>query len=243
MLGFIAVVFLAAGVIKGVVGIGMPTAAVSILSQVIDPKVAIPLILVPSLLSNLWQIYRSGRTAVTVRRFGVFIGCLVFAIAVVSTTVTAAVPVAALMMILGSVVIAFSLSALAWSPPFLPERFDRVGQVAGGLASGVLGGLTAIWAPPMITYLMARRVEKDDFVRAAGVLIFCGTVPLTAGFFYSGIMTGAIAIVSCIMTVPVIVGFSVGERIRRLIEPDRFRKVVLLMFLAMGANLLRRALI
>lgn len=242
MLAVVLVVFVVAGIIKGVAGIGFPTAAVSALSQVIDPRVAIALIVFPSLLANLWQIHRAGGMLRTVRRFGLFIACLCGAILVVSTTITASVPVETLMIVLGCLVVFFSVMSLAWSPPFLPERFDRIGQATAGLASGILGGLTAIWAPPMVTYLLARRLEKDEFVRATGVLIFAGTVPLSMGFFYSGILTPGIAVLSLIMTAPVIAGFAIGEWMRRYIEPERFRRIVLWIFLAMGMNLLRRAL-
>ena len=80
--------------------------------------------------------------------------------------------------------------SLAYAPPFLPERFDRAGQVVAGIASGILGGLTAIWAAPMMAYLIARRVDRDEFVRAVGTMIFIGSAPLILGFWHAGLITG-----------------------------------------------------
>ena len=47
-------VFLLAGIIKGTVGIGMPTVSVGVLSQIIPPHTAIALVVFPLLSSNLW---------------------------------------------------------------------------------------------------------------------------------------------------------------------------------------------
>ncbi|MEM7743869.1 MAG: sulfite exporter TauE/SafE family protein [Pseudomonadota bacterium] len=243
MLALIAGVFLLAGVIKGTVGIGLPTASVGMMSQVMDPRMAIALVVFPSLLSNAWQIWRSGMVAETIRRFWVYLVCLISVIAVVSLTLTATIRTDVLLLVLGGVIILFSVSSLAWAPPFLPERFDRAGQVVSGVASGALGGLTAIWAPPMVTYLMARRVQKDAFVAATGVMIFAGTIPLIGGLWSNGVITGPTAGLSILMTIPALAGFTVGERLRRRLDADRFRTVVLVIFLIMGLNLIRRAML
>lgn len=241
MLALIAGIFLLAGVVKGTTGIGLPTAAVGMMSQVMDPRQAIALVVFPSLLSNAWQMYRQRGVGNVIRRFWIYILCLMVVIAAVSLTLTASIRTETLILILGGVVCLFSISSLAWAPPYLPERFDKVGQAVAGIASGVLGGLTAIWAPAMVSYLMARRVEKEDFVAATGVMIFAGTVPLIGGFWSSGMLTGASAATSAAMFVPALAGFTLGELLRRRLDAERFRKVVLIVFLIMGANLIRKA--
>ena len=243
LLALIVGIFVLAGLVKGTTGIGLPTAAVGMMSQVIDPRQAIALVVFPSLLSNAWQMWRSGGVGEVLRRYWIYIGCLMGLIAVVSVTLTAQVETGTLMIILGCVVMLFSVSSLVWSPPFLPERFDKAGQVVAGIASGLLGGLTAIWAPAMVTYLMARRVAKDDFVAATGVMIFAGTLPLIGGFWTSGLITGASSGVSLALTLPALAGFAIGEALRRRLDAELFRTVVLLVFLVMGLNLIRKALL
>ena len=243
LIAFVVMAFLIAGGIKGTTGIGLPTAAVGLMSQVMEPREAIALVVFPSLLSNAWQIWRTGRFAATLRRYGLYIACLMGMITLVSLTITARVATDTLMLILGCVIILFSVSSLAWAPPFIPARWDRTGQVASGLASGVLGGMTGIWAPPMVTYLLGRRVEKDEFVRASGVMIFMGTLPLIWGFWQIGIVTGGLAVLSIALTAPALVGFALGEAIRKRLGAERFRRVVLIVFLLMGLHLLRRAVL
>ena len=68
-------------------------------------------------------------------------------------------------------------------------------------------------------------------------------LPLIAGFSSNGMLTGPLALVSVTMTIPAIIGFQVGERVRKRLDTERFRTVVLIIFLFLGLNLLRRALI
>ncbi|MBY8974923.1 sulfite exporter TauE/SafE family protein [Rhodobacteraceae bacterium NNCM2] len=240
-IALLLLVFLLAGTIKGTVGIGLPTAAVGMMSQVIDPRAAIALVVVPSLVTNLWQIIRSGKFVEAVRRYSRFLVCLVAMILIVSIAITSQVATDTLILVLGIVIVGFSVMSLAWKPPFLPPRLDGRGQIVAGALAGTMGGMTAIWAPPMVIYLTARQVEKDEFVRATGVIIFTGTLPLLAGFLHSGLMTGSDMMVGAALTLPALAGFQIGERIRRRLNTDRFREAVLIIFLLLGLNLIRRA--
>ncbi|MEM9043977.1 MAG: sulfite exporter TauE/SafE family protein [Pseudomonadota bacterium] len=242
--GLLLVLFLiwfVAGTIKGTVGIGMPTAAVGMMSQVIDPRAAIAMVVVPSMLTNAWQVWRSGDVLGAIRRYKRFLVCLVAMILLVSLLVTAHVPTDTLIFVLGCVVVTFSVMSLGWAPPIIPQRHDRIGQVLAGGVAGGLGGLTAIWAPPMIVYLTGRRVEKDEFVRASGLIIFTGTLPLLFTFSANGMMDREDMVLGAAMTLPALLGFQVGERIRGFLDTDRFRTAVLILFLLLGLNLIRRA--
>ena len=79
-------------------------------------------------------------------------------------------------------------------------------------------------------------------MRAVGVFIFAGSLPLAIGFWQSGLLTGPLAQLSMAMMIPAIIGFTVGEKLRRKMSADTFRLVLLWMFLLMGLNLLRRAI-
>ncbi len=242
LIGLAAAIFVAAGTVKGTVGVGLPTAAVALLSQAVDAKLAIALVVVPSFVTNTWQAIRSGAVLEAMRRYAPFILCLMAVIGAVSALITARLSSDSLVAVLGIAIVVFAVSNLAWRPPALGDRWDRPAQIAAGSLSGLMGGLTAIWAPPMAAYLLARRVPKDEFVRASGVIITLGNLPLLAGFLWSGMLTGPIAGVSALMILPALLGFSIGEAIRHRLDQERFRKAVLIFFLLMGLNLLRRAL-
>lgn len=233
--------FLLAGTIKGTIGIGMPTAAISMLSQVIEPKTAIALVVFPTFASNAWQMIRSGEIIRATREYRYFIVAMMVVL-LATTTITASVSQKTLMFIIGIVVVAFSLTSLFLSPPRLPERYDTAAQLTLGTVAGVLGGLTAVWAAPIVIYLVSRRTEKEEFIRATGLLITFGSIPLMFGFWKNGLFTPDIASISAFLIIPALLGFRLGEMIRDRIPVAGFATTVQVVFLLMGLNIIRRAL-
>ncbi len=233
-------VFIFAGIIKGTIGIGLPTASISVLSQFYDPHTAIALVIFPMMISNFWQLIRSGDFVRVLTTFWPFGLTLMFFIAIF-TNLSAVISVEIIMIILGVVIIFFVISSLFIRPAKLPERFDKIIQVIAGGLAGIMGGLTAIWSPPMVIYLVSRRVEKDDFIRATGLLVTMGSLPLCVGYWMNGLMTGPLASISLMLIIPTLIGFNLGERLRRKIEPVIFQKIVLSVFLLMGLNIIRQA--
>src|SRR5829696_2687048 len=59
---FICLTFFIAGGVKGVVGLGMPTVAIGLLAVVMTPAHAAALVIVPALVTNLWQSVGHGLT-------------------------------------------------------------------------------------------------------------------------------------------------------------------------------------
>ncbi|MFL5331975.1 MAG: TSUP family transporter, partial [Geminicoccaceae bacterium] len=73
--------FLLAGFVKGVIGLGLPTVAMGLLSTVMAPAQAASLLIVPSFITNVWQLATGPRFAVLARRLwlmmaGVVVGTL-----------------------------------------------------------------------------------------------------------------------------------------------------------------------
>lgn len=234
-------IFLIAGVVKGALGIGMPTTAIGILSQFIDPRLAITLAVIPVLGANIWQVYRAGdgfSAFVRYRYFAISLFIVIFASSFIAATIETDV----LVFVLGAIIVLFALTSLIYAAPRIPDRVDRFAQLLAGTLGGISGGLTTIWGPPMIIYLLGRAVEKEEFVRATGVLLIAGSVPLTIGYFLNGLMDFETAKVSAFMLVPVLLGFAIGEKIRSRFSTVFFQKLILYVFLLIGLNLLRRSL-
>ncbi|MEH6523316.1 sulfite exporter TauE/SafE family protein [Sulfitobacter sp.] len=237
----IAAIFIFAGIVKGTVGIGMPTVSVGLMSQFVPPHMAIAIVVFPLLFSNIWQIIRSKVSLKTVLDYWLLIALLVVSLWV-TTFFTVQMPAEFLLGVIGTAIVIFATSSLAKSPPKLPNGSNPVAQAVTGISAGILGGLTSIWSPPIVTFLIAKRVENDEFVRAAGLFVFVGAIPLTIGYWQTGLLNGNTAPLSAMMILPTLIGFSLGEIIRRRLQPERFRTVLLWIFLLMGINLLRRAI-
>lgn len=234
--------FLFAGVVKGTIGVGLPTITISTMAQVVDPRVAIALLLLPALFTNTWQIYRGGRFKSSIEKLWPF-GLTLIASIYITSFFAPAVPVNILVAGIGFMVVLWTVSSMVKSPPAVPDRIDRPVQFVAGLVSGVTGGLTAIWAPPMVMYLHSRRLDKNDFVAYTGFLILCGTIPLTLGYLTNGLLTSELAVGSALMILPTLAGFSLGEKMRSRLNGKQFQRAVLIVFFIMGLNLVRRAIL
>ena len=234
-----AVVYLVAGLVKGTIGLGLPTAAVSLMAVVAPTRTAIALAIVPMVLLNAWQIHRSGQVRATWHRFRRLALTMSAGIALMSL-VAARVPVSVITLALGGAITLFALTGLLGTVPRLPERLDSSAQAIAGLSAGVLGGLAGIWAPPIVVYLSAIRVDKDAFVRASGLLLALGSVVLATSYAANGLLDGRQASLGLVLVVPALIGYSLGERMRARLDGDAFRRTVLLFFLLMGLNFVRR---
>jgi uncharacterized membrane protein YfcA len=240
LLAALAMIFLFAGTIKGTVGVGLPTTALALMTLTLDPRTAIAVILFPMIFANGWQVYRSGQVLAAVARYRRFAAALAVGV-VISVTVSGNVSEQALLAALGvSILIFVGVTASNWAPSIPDARVNPAQYTLGGLG-GLMGGLTAVWVPALAIYLTARNVPKHEFVRASGLLIFIGSLPLAAGLFRQGVLTGPIAMVSVGLLVPTFVGFSIGEALRGKLSETGFRRLVLIFFALMGLNLIRRS--
>lgn len=234
-------VFLLAGTVKGAIGIGLPTTVIAALSLFVDPRVAVALGLAPMIVSNSWQVYREGGWRAPLRRFwrlSLFTAIFLYA----ASQYAAGAPAAAILAFTGLSVAIFAAASLIGTPPALPPRWEARGQAIAGATAGVMGGLTGIWSPPILTFLLSLRLEKSEFVQSIGFLLLLGAAPLLAGYAQAGLMTGELFLWSLAFCLPTFAGFAVGERLRRLMDPARFQKALLIFFLIMGLNMIRQAL-
>lgn len=233
--------FLFAGTVKGIAGVGLPLTALGVLTFFTDPRSAFACALVPIFLSNAMQIYRAGSIGPAIRRYLPFLITMVIFIPLV-LSLSADASQEFLFLTLGVVILIFvGLNLTKWAPR-LPDRHDRKAQLIAGAMAGVLGGLTSIWLPVIVTYLSARNTPKDEFIRASGLILMVGSVPLFTGYVFEGFLTGPIALLSIALLVPTGLGMLAGERLRARLSEAAFRKAVLFVFLLIGVNLIRRGI-
>jgi len=233
-------IYLVAGIVKGMLGIGFPTAAVSLMAQVTDARTAITLVIMPMLVTNIWQVYRSRRFLSSVFEIRLLLIIMMIVIGLFSQ-LASVVRIDLLTLILGIIVSVYSLHSLFASPLLLNPEWDKQAQIASGVGAGVMGGLVSVWAPPILIYLTARRMPKEEFVATVGVILLLGSLVLFVSYQASGILSNSLLTVSSLLVIPSLVGFTAGETIRNRLSAQRFQRLLLWFFFLMGLNLIRRA--
>jgi len=234
-------IYFLAGLIKGTVGIGFPTSSIAMTAMVTDARTAVAYAVIPMCLLNAWQIYRSGNLLGVLRRNWQLIATMTFSLGFFSL-LAADVPIKQLTVILGVVIALFAVVTLWRTPPELPQRFDKLAQIVTGFVCGVIGGLAGLWAPPIILYLSARRVSALEFVQTVGVFLFAGSLVLFWGYWKTNIVNSSNALTSIMLLIPALLGFSAGEILRKYLSNEMFHKIMLVIFLFLGLNIIRNGL-
>jgi len=231
------------GFAKGVVGFALPLIALSLLGSFLPYQAAVALLIVPMLVSNLFQALRQGIAPAvgSLRRFW-RLNLVLVAMILLSAQLVVALPDRVLFGILGALVTSFAASQLiGWRPRFDLRHRARV-EVGVALVAGFFGGLSGIWGPPIVMYLIAVDLPKTEMVRTQSLSFLLGSAVLFLAHLRSGVLDAVTLPVSAWMTVPTMLAMFVGYRVHDRLDQRRFTTLTLAVLVLSGLNLLRRAL-
>ncbi len=233
----------AGGFAKGVVGFALPLIAVGIAGSFVPYQVAVALLIVPMLVSNLVQALRNGiGPALGSLRDFWWLNLVLIVMIALSAQLVLALPDRALFGILGVTVSAFGISQLAgWRPRFPMRHKTRV-ETGVAVVGGFFGGLAGIWGPPIVMYLVASGLPKTEMIRAQSLSFLLGSLVLLFAHLHSGVLNTLTLPASAWLTLPTMAAMFVGYRVQDRLDQDRFRIVTLAVLVVTGLNLLRRAL-
>ncbi len=230
-----------AGVVKGVTGIGIPLVSISLLTVVISVPQAVVLLAMPIVLGNVWQSFTGGYFVATLRRFWPLLVALTVGMGVGAAALTT-VSQSNLLLVIGIAVLVFAGSTLFELKLYVAPRYEAVTGIAAGALGGVLGGMSSMVGPPVIMLLVALGMGKDAFVGTIATIYLLGGVAMSLALAGHRVLDGGDLVWSCLATVPLFAGMLFGQRLRRRVSEPLFRKVLLMLLLLMGLNLIRRAL-
>ena len=239
---FIAFVFLAAGWVKGVVGMGLPTVVMGVLGVVMAPVEAAALLVVPSLVTNIWQFLTgSARKTVAIRLASMMLWlCLGVAIGIrFLTSGSSRWPSVAL----GAVLALYALLALLLPKWVVPPRLERMLSPAAGAMTGILTGATGVFVVPAVPYLSALGFTKDELVQALGFSFTVSTIALALGLGLRNSFPADALFSSLLALAPALLGMVIGQRTRNRINPAAFRKWFLISMLVLGLYMVLKGLL
>ena len=238
----VGITFLA-GFVKGAVGFAMPMIMISGLGSLMPPEIALAALLLPTLVANLVQSFGDGLgvAGAVARRYWIFIAMmLVFLVS--SAQLVTLIPDRVLFLVIGVPIVAFALFQLGgWRLHLNPETRLRDELMLGGVA-GFVGGLSAVWGPPLVAYLVAIDADKREAIRAQGVIYGIGAVALVSAHLQSGVLNRATLPLSAAALVPALFGLWLGASLHARMPQATFRRAMLAVLAVAGLNLVRRGL-
>lgn len=232
-LALILAVFLLAGLVKGIVGLGLPPVALGLLTVFLGLKDAIVLIVVPSLATNLWQALAGGALLAIGRRLW---SLLAFACVGIwfGTGLLAQSDGRLLAGLLGLLLSIYAVTALASPQLRVPEAWEPWLSPPIGAISGFFTGLTGSFTFPGIAYVQALGFPRDRLIQAMGIVFLISTITLGLGLADNGLLTRDLGIASLAAMIPAFLGLLAGIRMRRRIPEDYFRRILLGALLVLG---------
>ncbi len=238
----IGLTFLLAGLVKGVIGLGVPTVSLAILTATLGLKPAMALLLFPSFVTNLWQGLVGGALVDILKRLwlllvmvciGTWFGVSVLAVA--DARIMSA--------LLGGVLAVYAGVNLLRPQVPAPGRAEIIVSPLVGAINGVLTGMTGSFVVPGVPYLQALGLPRDVLVQAMGVLFTVSTVALALSLGDRQLLTMELGLTSLAAVVPALIGMVVGQKIRQRLSEAAFRKVFFCALLVLGLYIAGRALI
>jgi uncharacterized membrane protein YfcA len=151
-------------------------------------------------------------------------------------------PTQSFYLVLGVPVVGLSLVQLFGWRLRIPQGRERVAQWSIGSLAGILGGITGSWGPATVLYLLALETPKQRQMLVQGVVYSLGAVTLVLGHLQSGVLYGATAVFSGLLMVPTLAGMAAGFWIGDRLDAERTRKIILIVLVIAGLNLIRRGL-
>ncbi len=236
-------VTLFAGFVKGAIGFAMPMIMISAFSSFLPPELALAGLILPTLITNLSQAFRQGLEpawATTKTYHRILIATVIFI--VISSLFVRLIPQTLFLLLLGLPITGFALLQLAgWNLALKLEHRHRAEWILGAIG-GLYGGISGIWGPPLLVYLLSIKADKLETVRVQGVVFLIGAVVLFLAHLHSGVLTQSTIAFSAALTIPAQIGQFAGARIQDRLDQTRFQRWTRILLVLTGLNLARRAL-
>ncbi|WP_413733243.1 sulfite exporter TauE/SafE family protein [Sodalis sp. RH20] len=232
----IGLTFLIAGMVKGVIGLGLPTVAMGVLGVVMPPAQAAALLIIPSLVTNIWQLCSGPHRARLCRRLwpmllavclGTWYGAGMMAGAMAAWT----------SLWLGILLMAYALVSLLNRQARVPPAAEKwLGPLAGGI-TGLVTGATGVFVLPAVPYLNALALARDELIQALGLSFTVSTLALAASLAWHHMLPMHALGLSLLAVIPALAGMFFGAWLRAVISPGLFRRCFFLGLLGLGLEI------
>ncbi len=227
MMGFVVAVFGIAGMIKGTIGLGLPAVSMGLLSLVISPFQAATLLIIPSMVTNFWQLFAEGNVWRLVRRFyPMLLGLVVGSIWSIFPTLGHSHGGFHSEALLGGMLALYGIYGLfSKNMPDLAPHEKWLSPIIGYLG-GALTVATGVVVIPVVPYLQSLQLKRDDLVQSLGLAFTVSTLCLAVFLYLNPVENTPIDYkLSFIALIPALVGMWLGTKIRYRIPEQKFRKV------------------
>jgi len=237
----VIVTFLIAGTVKGVIGLGLPTVSLALLTVAIDLPTAMALLLVPSFVTNLWQALVGGNARLILQRLWPFL--LLATVTIwIGASALSRVNLSLLSALLGALLMVYAGANLGGLRLTISPRQELWAGPLVGLVNGVLTGMTGSFVVPGVMFLQAIGLSREVLIQAMGMLFVLSTLALALALQRNALLTIEHGVLSVTALLPAVLGMLFGRWIRQGISEQLFRKLFFLSLLVLGTYIIFSAM-
>jgi uncharacterized membrane protein YfcA len=235
--GFIILcALLMGGILKGAAGVGAPVVAVPVMAAFFDVRLAVLIMMVPNLMSNLWQI-RKFRAHFLRQGFTWKYAVAGSIGALLGTFLLATLPVRALTMMVAIAVVAYV--GLRIARPDFQLKHALAHRIVGpvGVIAGILQGAAGISAPVSVSFLNAMRLERPVFIATISTFFVAMSLAQLPTAFALGLLSPGLLGLSLAALIPILVAMPIGTWLATRLSPTGFDRLVLLLLTGLAMRL------
>lgn len=237
----ITATFLLAGTVKGVIGLGLPTVSLALLTVALDLPTAMALLLIPSFVTNVWQTLIGGKLRIILARLWPFLLMATVTVWLGAAALTR-LDLALLSALLGVLLVAYSSVSLGGVRLTISPQHEKwIGPVSG-IINGVLTGMTGSFVVPGVMFLQSIGLARDTLIQAMGMLFTLSTLALAVALQGNKLLTAEHGIISAIALGPAILGMVAGQHIRKKLSEQLFRRTFFIALLILGIYIIVNAM-
>jgi uncharacterized membrane protein YfcA len=239
---FVGAVFALAGLAKGVIGLGLPTISMGLLATVMPPVQAAAILLLPSFVTNVWQMIAGPSLGAVIRRLWPMM------LAVCAGTWAGLGLMTGATARFGTALLGLALALYALTGMFewrfsVAKKWEPILSPLAGAITGLITAATGVFVIPAVPYLQAIGMEKEELVQALGLSFTVSTLALAVNVGIEGGIHVSAAGDTVVALGLACVGMWIGQAIRLRLSPEVFRKWFFVALLLLGFYLFARSLV
>lgn len=226
-------VFLLAGMVKGVIGMGLPTVSLGLLTVFLGLKDAMALMLIPSMVTNVWQGVVGGHFTSMIKRLWPLLLAACPAIWI-GVGVLSGADAQVMAAILGLLLSLYSLLALLQVRVQVKPKNETWLSPVVGAVTGMVTGLTGSFIMPAVLYMQAINLSRHELVQAMGISFALSNLVLGLALASYSLLPMNLGVASALAIIPAIAGMAFGAWVRHNMSEARFRQVFFIALLLLG---------
>ncbi len=238
---WIALAFLLGGALKGLIGVGAPVVVIPILTIFFDIQTAVTTMVIPNLITNLWQAfqYKQQRNS---KKFVIKFAISGAIGAGAGTALLISLSDASLLLGLSSLIFLFLLFRIQQPNWQLSSTAASLLVIPCGLAGGALQGAAGLSAPVSVTFLNLLKLERERFIPIISIYFVSMSVVQIPILYAIKFLDTRIFLYGVLALPIIFAGMAIGGFAAQHFNSKTFEKIILGTLFIMALRLSYRAI-